>query len=189
MTIETDQEIARLVQAGDKEAFGLLIERYEKRILRYGRRFLSDNDDITDVVQDVFVKAYININDFDVSRSFSSWIYRIAHNEYVNRLKKKKQIPFSFFEWRSDIIFPHLIANEESDYVASSRIDRDMLEKCMSELVPNYREVLVLSFYEELSYQEISEILHVPISTVGVRLRRAREAVRKIYEKKYGTTY
>ena len=76
MTDLKDEEIASLVQGGDQDSYGALIERYEKKLTRYGRRFLYDHDDIEDVVQEVFLKAYTHINSFDTKRSFSSWIYR-----------------------------------------------------------------------------------------------------------------
>jgi len=86
---ETDEAIAARVQNGDADAFSVLLERYEKKIFRYAGKFLSHPDDIKDIVQDVFVKAYVNIKSFDASRRFSPWIYRIAHNEFINALKKK----------------------------------------------------------------------------------------------------
>lgn len=186
MTVMSDQEIALLVQNGKKDAYGLLIERYEDKIFRYGRRFLLDTNDIVDIVQDVFIKAYININEYDCSRSFSSWIYRIAHNEYINKIKKKKSVPFSFFEWNGDLFFPHPVANEKADAWANEKFDKEMVEKILQDLAPKYREIIILSFFEELSYQEISDILRIPISTVGVRLRRAKATLKKIYEKQYG---
>ena len=86
----TDEAITKRVQQGDVEAFALLMDRYEKKITRYARKFLSQPDDVKDIVQDVFVKVYVNIKSFDVKRRFSPWIYRIAHNEFVNALKKNK---------------------------------------------------------------------------------------------------
>src|SRR5437868_12064829 len=87
---ETDESVAARVQAGNTEDFGVLVDRYQEKLLRYARKFLLDRDDAKDVVQDVFIKAYENIQSFDTSRRFSPWIYRIAHNEFVNALKKKK---------------------------------------------------------------------------------------------------
>jgi len=85
----TDEEVAKRVQAGQSEAFGLIVERYEAKLFRYGKKFLSNHENIEDVVQEVFIKVYQNIQSFDSSQKFSPWIYRIAHNTYVNVLKKK----------------------------------------------------------------------------------------------------
>ena len=96
MTEQTDEQIAIAVQKGDAQAFGLLVERFEPKLLRYARKFLFDYEDGKDMVQEVFIKAYGNIQSFDTSRSFSSWIYRIAHNEFINAIRKKGRSRFLF---------------------------------------------------------------------------------------------
>ena len=92
---QTDEEIAAAVQGGDSEAFGLLVQRYEQKLLRYGSKFLISGEDPKDLLQDIFIKAYANIQSFDARRVFSPWMYRIAHNEFINagkkRWKEKKQ--------------------------------------------------------------------------------------------------
>ncbi len=177
----TDEEVARRVQSGDAEAFGLLMERYEPKMSRYARKFLFGNDDVTDLVQEVFIKAYTNIQSFDTSRRFSPWIYQIAHNEYINALKQKGRDPISFFDnFDFDSVLPHPAAQEAADTEASERETRAMLDDGLAKLNPKYREVLVLFYYEELDYGEMAELLHVPISTVGVRLRRAREKLKEV---------
>src|ERR1700685_1546732 len=85
----TDEEIVKEVQGGDVESFRILVERYEPKMTRYARRFLFGADDAKDLLQEIFIKTYTNINSFDTERRFSPWIYRIAHNEFVNALKKK----------------------------------------------------------------------------------------------------
>src|SRR3954470_6961664 len=87
---ETDEQIALAVQSGRSEKFGELVERYEAKLLRYARKFLLDPEDAQDIVQDIFIKAYENLQSFDATRRFSPWIYRIAHNEFVNALKKRE---------------------------------------------------------------------------------------------------
>src|ERR1700727_2292342 len=91
MPEQTDEEIAVLVQNGDAEAFRVIMERYEPKMTRYAKRFLFGADDAKDLLQEVFIKTYVNIKSFDPERRFSPWIYRIAHNEFVNALKKKKK--------------------------------------------------------------------------------------------------
>ncbi len=173
-----DEEIVSLVQKGDKDRYGVLIERYEKKLTRYGRRFLSDGDDIQDTVQNVFIKAYIHINSFDLSKSFSSWIYRIAHNEYINILKKKKVSYFSLFEF--DTFFPHLVAGKSVEDDAIKKEEKEKVEKALQELDPKYKEPLLLYIYEEKSYEEISDILEIPKATVGVRIMRAKKQLETI---------
>lgn len=89
MSQKTDENIASEVQKGHIHEFGVLVERYEKKLLRYAQRFLFDQEDSKDIVQEVFLKAFKNIQSFDPARSFNSWIYRVAHNEFINNIKKE----------------------------------------------------------------------------------------------------
>jgi len=85
----TDEEIVKKVQLGGIEFFELLVQRYQEKLCRYARKFLFNSTDIEEIVQEVFIKTYVNIKSFNSSLKFSSWIYRISHNELVNALKKK----------------------------------------------------------------------------------------------------
>ena len=177
----TDEEIAREVQSGDVNIFGVLIKRYEKKMLRYAKKFLFDYDDAEDIVQEVFLKAYINIQSFDTGRKFSSWLYRIAHNEFINAIKKKKRQPLSFFD--PDTLFPRMISKENADTKANERELSQMLDKCLNKLNTKYREPLILYYFEEMSYKEIADVLRVPIATVGIRLQRGKKNMKTLYEK------
>lgn len=179
----TDEEIALQVQKGDTESFGLLVGRYEAKLTRYGRKFLSNGQDIEDLVQDIFVKTYTNIQSFDTRMRFSPWIYRIAHNEYVNAIKKKSRL--QMFTFDLDAVFPQLFAKETADQDVNEKDIKNMLDRCLVKLNPKYREPLVLYYIEEMSYQEIADILHLPISTVGVRLNRGKEFLKKIFIDKF----
>ena len=181
MEEKTDEELAMLTQEGKTEAFNFLVERYEEILLRYGKRFLFNHENIKDVVQDVFIKAYENIQSFDSSRRFSPWIYRIAHNNFINIIKKNKREPYTFFD--TDVIFS--FASEEETVSGAEREERKKeVEKYLKEIKLKYREILVLFYFEEKDYREISDILNIPISTVGVRLKRGREEIKKKYEKR-----
>jgi RNA polymerase sigma-70 factor (ECF subfamily) len=177
--METDEQIAQRVQAGETDAFSELVSRYQEKLMRYGRKFLSEPEDAQDVVQETFIKAYENMQSFDASRRFSPWLYRIAHNEFVNALKKRASRP-TIFTIDFDTLFPHLRAEERSDSDALERDTRRMLDEHLSKLDPKYREPLILYYLEGMEYREISDILMIPVSTVGVRLARARAALKKV---------
>ena len=117
----TDEQVAGLVQKGDVESFRVLVERYEAKMTRYAKRFLFAPDEAKDLVQEVFIKTYVNIRSFDFDRRFSPWIYRIAHNEFVNALKKKKKERNNLSLFYVDVLFPHPIAKETADDGASRR--------------------------------------------------------------------
>jgi RNA polymerase sigma-70 factor (ECF subfamily) len=181
MAEEKDEEIALRVQQGDLSAFGTLVERFEPKLLRYVKKFLFDYEDTRDLVQEIFIKAYTNIQSFDTKRSFSSWIYRIAHNEAINAIKKKGREPLSFFD--IDTVLPHLlISNSKTDDPLNQTADRQMVEKYLKKLDAKYREPLVLYYYEDMDYKEISDIMHIPTSTVGVRIKRAKQLLHKFYQ-------
>ena len=178
-TILTDEEAVSRVQKGDADAFGTLVERYEAKLLRYGRKFLAAHEDIQDIVQDVFISAYQNIQSFDLKQRFSPWIYRIAHNAFVNEFRKRKRSPLVFVDFDTLISHPTYVdpkhAEEEQEET------KRMIEKSLEGISEKYREVLILYYVEDLSYKEIAEILQVPTGTVGIRIKRAKEALRQIY--------
>ena len=176
----TDEEIAALVQKGDDKSFGVLVERYEKKLMRYAKRFLFQYADAEDLVQDVFIKAYVNIRSFDVKRRFSPWIYRIAHNEFINAIKKHGQEPISLFD--VDALFPRLALHYANEEKFEKKELKGILEDGLKKLDPKYREPIVLFHFEELGYKEIAEVLRIPIATVGVRIKRGREALKKLLE-------
>lgn len=181
MDTQSDEQIVLRITGGDKELFGVLIDRYEAKLTRYIKRFLQNEEDITDIVQNVFIKVFVNLQSFDVDRSFNSWIYRIAHNETVTYLKKRGNEKVSFLDF--DTMFPHPFAKETADKPTLDKELENVMSSSLSLIPIKYREVLVLYYYEELSYQEIADVLHIPIATVGVRLRRGREQLEKHIKK------
>ena len=173
---KTDEEIAVAVQRGDVESFGLLVRRYEAKMTAYARKFLFNQDDAKDLVQDVFIKTYGNIQSFDPARKFSPWIYRIAHNEYLNAVKKRKNEAVPFFDL--DVILPHLAAADIAETEATRQEIKRVIDNHLDALDLKYREVLALYYLEEMHYKEIAEILQIPVSLVGIRLSRGKELLR-----------
>jgi RNA polymerase sigma-70 factor, ECF subfamily len=178
---KTDEELARLVQKKRTDAFELLVNRYEGKLLRYGRRFLFNYENIEDAVQNVFIKAYINIQGFDITKKFSPWIYRIAHNHFINIIKKSKKEPFLFFD--ADVIFS-FAGKDNILKEVKKKEEKKEIEKYLNELKTRYREPIILYYFEDKNYQEISDILKIPISTVGIRLKRGRDQIKKFYGEK-----
>jgi RNA polymerase sigma-70 factor, ECF subfamily len=183
MSSLADEEIALQVQNGDTESFGLLVERYEQKMLRYARKFLFGHHDAEDLVQEVFIKAYTNIQGFNTKRRFSPWLYRIAHNEFINAIKKKGKEPIPFFD--PDTLWPHPISKEDTDRDVNEQDLKKTLDTCLDKLDPKYREPLILYYFEEMDYKAIAEVLHTPTSTIGVRLKRGKQMLKKIYQDTY----
>jgi RNA polymerase sigma-70 factor, ECF subfamily len=187
LPLPADQELARQVQKGQIDSFNILINRYEKKMRNYARNFLSDKEDVNDVLQEIFIKAYKNIQSFDAERKFSSWLYRIAHNEFVNVLKKrdKRTLPLLDF----DVFFPQYAkAGKTLAQEIDQRKMQEIVAKFTDQLEQKYKEPIILYYFEELSYKEISDVMQIPVSTVGIRIKRAKNILKLICQKE-GITY
>lgn len=172
----SDEEVVEIVRRQEKDAYSEIIKRYQARLLRYAISILGDSESGADVVQSAFIKAYVNLNGFRINKSFSSWIYRIVHNEAMNFLKKQKhQQPITDnFQLSDDTdLEENLIKQELADFT----------HNCLNQMAVIYREPLALYYLEEKSYEEISDILRVPIGTVGTRLTRAKKIMKKLCQK------
>jgi len=176
--IPSDAEVAQQVQQGNRWSFRLLVERYTPKLQRYAHTFLFTVQEREDLLQDIFLKAYIHLQQYDPGRPFSPWIYRIAHNTFVNAIRAKQRAPVFSVDW--DTVFPHPFAKEKTDRPLKQKEIIQELEECMAELEEKYREPLALYHLQEMSYEEISDILQIPVSTVGVRITRARAKLKTI---------
>lgn len=176
----TDEDIVAKIIGGDIDAYGELMSRYEQKLLRYVIYLTRQQISAADVVQDTFIKAYQNLRGFNPKYKFSSWIYRIAHNETMNAIKKERHINRNV-EIDSIVEFNH-----ESDII--SKIDQKILKTnlkvCLDVLDNKYREILMLQYFENMKYSEISDVLKIPTATVGVRAARAKAKLKQICEKK-----
>jgi RNA polymerase sigma-70 factor (ECF subfamily) len=174
----TDEQVVEAILKGDKELYREIIKRYEKKLSHYLLKFLSDRDDIEDTLQVIFIKVYKNLYGFDVGKKFSSWIYRIAHNEAVNHLKKRRAGRISLDDVEYKLI------DEKADI--RSQADRMFLkedvEKVLNEMNIKYKEPLVLFYFENMSYDEISDILRIPKNTVGTLIMRGKNSIKSQLE-------
>lgn len=170
----TDEELVVLTR-GDAQQYLHLMRRYEPKLMRYVQRIISfTKEEAEDVVQETFIKTYQNLNDFDTALKFSSWIYRIAHNEAVNALRKSSRFPkvphTEDEEFHMEFIADALDLEEEM----GKKMERERVQSALATLPEKYREVLILKFLEEKSYEEISDILQKPVGTVGTLINRAK---------------
>ncbi len=179
-SIKTDEELVK-ISILDQEAFGELIQRYEMRLLRYIKRISSfSKEDAEDILQEVFIKVYKNLNDFDENLKFSSWIYRITHNEVITNFRKLSSRPKIFDLELND----EVLENIKSDFDTEKNVDLSLLkgnlDNIFSKMDPKYREVLILKFFEFKDYNEISDIIKKPIGTVGTFINRAKKQFKEI---------
>ena len=173
---------AELVNAAlqEREAFAVIVERYEQRLRNYVRRITSSDEEITkDVLQETFVKAYVHLNDYDSSLPLSAWLYRIARNETMNYFRAHKNRPQAFKNESDTEIFDRVASELTADTESEQRIHREAVRAAIEKLPFQYREILILRFFEEKSYEEISDILEMPSGTVSVYLTRAKKLLKK----------
>lgn len=182
----SDEDMVHVVLSGDVSAYEVLVKRYKKPLLRYATYITKGALYAADVVQESFVKAYINLKSFNPSKKFSSWMYRIVHNEAVNRIRKESRF-FSFDDMSWTDMFS--LRTESLDDHIEAREIKSILRKSLQELPLTYRAPLVLFYLEDKTYDEISDVLRIPIGTVGTRINRGKKYLKKVVQKKGGGAY
>ena len=166
--------VARL-RVGDAEAFGRLVEAYEHPMFNVAYRMLGNAAEAADATQDVFLKVFENLATYDSKYRLFSWIYRIAVNEAIDRLKRHV---------RSDSVavdvadLPLASAERGPEQLAGDLQTHDLIQAALLELPADYRAVIVLRHFSECSYAQMAEILHIPEKTVKSRLYSARQEMR-----------
>lgn len=177
----TDAEMVRLALV-EQAFFAHIIQRYEAKLDRYLRRLgVQNEDDRADVLQDIFIKVYKNLHGYDPSLPFSSWIYRIAHNEAVSWHRKRSARPEGHLVLDSeDVLNFQRTKEESSEVVFDKQINAEQLANAMEQIDEKYRAVLILRFFEHKDYNEISDILQIPVGSVGTLLHRGKQALRRV---------
>ena len=165
-------EVIRQVLEGDIESFGLIVERYEKSVVRMIRNITHDGESYEDIAQDVFFTAYKNLASFDPARSnFSTWLFTIVRNRGINAMKKKRAVPMGELPEK---INPHNHSDKLAEKEFFNRLDRELLA-----LPPGQRRAFVFAEFEELSYEEIAQIEGARIGTIKSRINRAKKKLAK----------
>jgi len=175
----SDEELVRMT-LGQKNHFGDLVDRYEAKLRRYITRLgVRNSEDQEDVLQEIFLKTYRNLNGFDTSLQFSSWIYRIAHNEAISWYRKRNVRPEGHLIADSEEILGFLQAKDEiEDVKFDQTINATVVNKALFDIDDKYREVIVLRFFEHKEYEEISDILKIPVGSVGTLIHRGKKQLK-----------
>ncbi|WP_243293096.1 RNA polymerase sigma factor SigW [Bacillus sp. FJAT-47783] len=171
------------IKKGDQEAFADLVDLYKDKIYQLCYRMLGNAHEAEDIAQEAFIRAYVNIHTFDINKKFSTWLYRIATNLSIDRIRKKKPDYFLDAEVSGTeglTMYSQIASSElKPDEEVEAMDLQDMIQQEILKLPEKYRSVIVLKYIDELSLQEISDILEIPIGTVKTRIHRGREALRK----------
>src|SRR5690606_29788068 len=167
----SDNEIIRLIKnpSTNEKGFRILIETYQKRVYGIIRKMVVVHEDTDDIVQNTFIKAYNNINKFKGESSLFTWLYRIATNESLNFLEKKKRRYFIPLEDHVQTMERHI---DNAPYISGDEIQKK-LQKAILKLPEKQRLVFNLKYFEDLSYQEISEVTNTSIGSLKASYHHA----------------
>ncbi len=183
----SDEKLVEIIRQGKIRAYKELIKRYRYKLLAYLYRLTGNKEEAEDLLQNVFVKFYNNIEKIDTTRKFSSWIYRIAHNEAINFLKRRSQhywISIDDIQSSKDKLEITDLEKSPIDAWLKKELKQEM-DKALEKIPIKYKEVLMLRYYHDKSYEEISEILGKPVNTVGTLLNRAKKKLMEIMKKRW----
>ncbi|MGH9728619.1 MAG: RNA polymerase sigma factor [Candidatus Acidiferrales bacterium] len=184
-----DRELVRAAQKGEVVAFEELVRRHQQRVMAVVGGVLRRREDIEDVAQQVFLKAYVSIGRFDMRSAFSTWLYKIAVNECWDYLRKKKVRPLSYEADLSEEQARHVeqVVSTDGHGNPSDRAElREIVERLLAELSEEDRVMLVLKEAQGFAVEEIGRMLNLNVNTVKVRLFRARKKLAKTYRRRVG---
>lgn len=177
---DSDQDLVRLVQKGDKRAFDLLVTKYQQKVVAIISRFISDPHEAQDVAQEAFIKAYRALPGFRGDSQFYTWLYRIAVNAAKNHLATRKRRPSNDVSLE-DSDYTDAISDLQDVETPENRLARDELKSLLlntiDQLSDELKAAIILREFEGLSYEEIAAIMDCPVGTVRSRIFRAREAL------------
>jgi RNA polymerase sigma-70 factor (ECF subfamily) len=180
----SDSDLVKIIIKKNPESYREIVRRYQRKLFVYLYHLTGSKEETEDILQNVFVKVYNNLKKFNTQKKFSSWIYRIAHNEAVNYLKKRSQKRFVSWE---DVMMSkekmEISSHERSplDHWIKKELKKEM-EAALDKLPSKYKEVLILRYFTEKSYEEMSEILKRPVNTVGTLINRAKKKLMDVIE-------
>ena len=170
----SDEKLILRFQEGDINAYNELVKRYKDRLLDFVFRYFNNVEQAEDVVQDTLIKLYTHANYYKNVAKFSTWIFTIAKNNALTELRKNKRKRTDSL-YTDDGRFLDIGSKEESlESKVQNEIAIDQLNKFLDEIPENFRIAVVLRDFQELSYEEISKILEIPIGTIKSRINRGR---------------
>jgi RNA polymerase sigma-70 factor (ECF subfamily) len=179
---KTDEQIVVLTLK-NQDYYLCLMKRYEAKLLNYILKISNINkEDAEDILQEIFIKAYQNLNDFDLNFKFSNWIYSIAHNATISAFRKKKVRPQTV-SWEDKDLNNILESTLDVENTSLQKLTYKQILKIINRLPLKYKDVLILKFMEGKDYREISDILHKPMGTIATLINRAKKSLKQELKK------
>jgi RNA polymerase sigma-70 factor (ECF subfamily) len=175
-----EAELIERSRKGDSAAFGVLVERYQRRVVGVAQAVVHNQDDAIELAQETFVRAYENLSKFESRSSFSTWLYRIAANLAIDFWRREgRHVVLHGEDADNEIAKLPTVTGDSFKEVSRSELSA-RLKQALEELTPEHRAVILLREVEGMSYDEISDVLQCPRGTVMSRLHYARTHLRKI---------
>jgi RNA polymerase sigma-70 factor (ECF subfamily) len=180
-----DSEIIKLILLGDKRKFRMLVEQYQQMVFRTCMGFLHNKDDADDLTQEVFIQVYQSLKRFKGDSAFSTWLYRIAVNASLNKIRKSPlKLIFHRFEnaagnKNEKEIYPPVSDQEDPENILIRQEHFEWVKQALDTLPENQRTAIVLSKYDDLPQKEIAEIMKTTESAVEALLQRAKKNLRE----------
>lgn len=187
---DMETRLAKLARNGDRSAFAGLVDLYKDKMFHLGYRMLGSSHEAEDVVQETFLRVYTNLDRYDENQKFSTWIYRIATNLCIDRLRKRKpsySLDAEMPEGEGADWYSLLASNQptpEEDTLLTET--QETIRKAIHTLPEKYKSVVVLRYLQDMSLQEIGDVLAMPVTTVKTRVHRGREFLRKKLQAEFG---
>ena len=179
---KTDEEIV-ILTLKNQDYYLCLMKRYEVKLLNYILKISNiSREDAEDILQEVFIKAYQNLNDFDLNLKFSNWIYSIAHNSTISAFRKKK-VRLQTVSWEDKDLNNLLESALDVENASLQKLTYKQILKIIKQLPLKYKDVLILKFVEGKDYQEISDILRKPMGTIATLINRAKKSLKQKLKK------
>jgi RNA polymerase sigma-70 factor (ECF subfamily) len=175
----SDEELVILAKNRDQFVFRILVKRYINKIYRFARSYNISSDDAEDIAQETFIKSWKKLQTFDPTFKFQTWLFTIARNTILDKLRKNKLLPFSFFEntdgefYSSNPIDDVADSEVLADEIFDKTKDINKLQQSLAQLGSDERTIIVLHYEEELTFEEIGKILDKPMNTVKSLHRRS----------------
>lgn len=179
----TDADLVTQALAGSQDAYRVLVERHSRPVFNLVARMVREDGVAEELAQDAFVKAFAALRSFDPAYKFSNWILRIAHNVTIDYLRKSKLQVVSIDDESSGRDLMDVLADGREPSAFDRAVQRDFrddLESALARLRPEFRRLVVMRYLEDLSYEDIAEIVGLPLGTVKSHLHRARAALGRL---------
>ena len=178
-----DEELVARALGGEQGSFGLLVERYQDRLVSFLFRMLRDLETAHDLAQEVFLRVYQALDRFDPQFKFSTWTFRVAHNLAIDELRRRKVrwVPLQRQDPEDDSPWERDLPSEGPTPYQDLRNDQRgaAIQGAIDRLPSDYRELIMLRHYAELSYEEIAQLKRMPLGTVKNKLFRGRQMLRE----------